>query len=65
MFELGSCQFYNLSTGNPVEKYQKLFFQPEVCDFTNDGGLSHSDKIALGTGVGLGVPGFAATAVGT
>lgn len=64
MFKLGNCQFYNISTGSlvKVEKNPILFFQPEVCDFTVGSPLLDiGDKIALGTGIGLGAPGFIAS----
>ena len=43
MFSPGDCQFYNLSTGQPLNA---LYFQPEICDFTSHD-LSLSDKLAL------------------
>lgn len=57
MFMPGSCQFYNLSTGSPVD--ETINFKPTVCDIT----LDHGDKISLATGVGLGAPGFILTVI--
>ncbi|EXX69523.1 uncharacterized protein OCT59_004528 [Rhizophagus irregularis] len=61
MFTKGSCQFYNLSTGSPLN--ETINFNPTVCDFTEPPPLDYGDKIALGTGVGLGAPGFILTVI--
>jgi hypothetical protein len=62
MFRLGNCQFYNINNDSLVKLQEQIFFQPEVCDFTfNPPLLDIGDKIALGTSIGLGGPGFIAS----
>ena len=77
MFESGNCRFYNISTGNPTYEFfndtitgkqieEVIWYQPEVCNFITNvvEGLSNSDKIAIGTGVGVGAPGLILAAFG-
>lgn len=62
MFMPGSCQFYNLSTGSPLNEI--INFVPQVCDFTVIPPLlDYGDKIALATSIGLGAPGFILTVI--
>jgi len=66
---LGRIHFFNSSvfdcqTGNFVEKASPFIPPSPTPPLENGNELSNSDKIALGTGIGLGVPGLALTAFG-
>lgn len=62
MFMPGSCQFYNLSTGSPLN--ETINFQPQLCDFTvKHPLLDYGDKIAVAISIGLGAPGFVLTVI--